>query len=76
MEYARIERFRSDRVAQKKKKPFAELYGGEYHGWIDDPSTFTIKKCGEEITQNYDGAYVVTWKENENGKSCKLRCSF
>ena len=59
MEVARIERFRNDRVA----KFFAEKFGGEYHGWVNDPTVFTVKRSGDAISHTDDGAYIVTWKE-------------
>ena len=59
VEVARIERFRNDRVARY----FAEEHGGEYMGWIDNPTVFTVKRNDEAITKTDDGAYIVIWKE-------------
>ena len=63
MEVARVERFRNDRVARY----FAEEHGGEYMGWVENPTVFTVKRNDEAITKTDDGAYIVIWKEENNG---------
>ena len=59
VEVARVERFRNDRVARY----FAEEHGGEYMGWVENPTVFTVKRNDEAITKTDDGAYIVIWKE-------------
>ena len=59
VEVARVERFRNDRVARY----FAEEHGGEYMGWIVNPTVFTVKRNDDAITKTDDGAYIVIWKE-------------
>jgi len=60
VEVARVERFRNDRVARY----FAEEHGGEYMGWVENPTVFTVKRNDEAITKTDDGAYIVIWNED------------
>ena len=56
--YSRIMRFRNSRVA----KFFANNHGGIYKGWVDESTTFTIKRGAGPISSNDKGCYVVVWE--------------
>ena len=60
--YSRIMKFRNPRAA----KMFAELHGGIYKGWIDETTTFTIKRDKHGVkgplSVNDKGCYVVVWE--------------
>ena len=55
-------KFRNPRAA----KMFAELHGGIYKGWIDETTTFTIKRDKHGVkgplSVNDKGCYVVVWE--------------
>tara|TARA_B100000941_G_C28264262_1_gene428163 strand:+ start:108 stop:296 length:189 start_codon:yes stop_codon:yes gene_type:complete len=56
--YSRIMRFRNSRVA----KFFANFHGGIYKGWVDETTTFTIKRGAGPISGNDKGCYIVVWE--------------
>ena len=56
--YERVECYRSERVA----KMFAQTSNGIYKGWVEENTTFTIKRGDEPITFVSEGCYVVVWE--------------
>ena len=56
--YSRIMKFRNPRVA----KMFADNHGGIYKGWVDESTTFTIKRSGTPTSSDDNGCYVVVWE--------------
>tara|TARA_B100000927_G_scaffold233784_1_gene194119 strand:+ start:830 stop:1006 length:177 start_codon:yes stop_codon:yes gene_type:complete len=52
--YSRIERFRNSRAA----KFFAENFGGDYLGWIEQKTTYKVRGIGASDK----GCYVVVWE--------------
>ena len=56
--FKRIMRFRNNRVAMF----FADNHGGIYKGWVEENTTFTIKRGDEPITFVSEGCYVVVWE--------------
>ena len=56
--FSRIMRFRNNRVA----KFFSDNHGGIYKGWVDESTTFTIKRSGIPVTVTDKGCYIVVWE--------------
>ena len=56
--YSRIMKFRNSRAANM----FATMNGGIYKGWVEENTTFTIKRGDEPITFVSEGCYVVVWE--------------
>ena len=58
MMYSRIMKFRNSRAANM----FATMHGGIYKWWVEENTTFTIKRGDEPITFVSEGCYVVVWE--------------
>ena len=58
MMYSRIMKFRNSRAANM----FATMHGGIYKGWVEENTTFTIKRGDEPIKFVSEGCYVVVWE--------------
>ena len=56
--YSRIMKFRNSRAANM----FATMHGGISKGWVEENTTFTIKRGDEPITFVSEGCYVVVWE--------------
>ena len=56
--YSRIMKFRNSRAANM----FATMHGGIYKGWVEENTTFTIKRSGIPTSGNDKGCYVVVWE--------------
>ena len=58
MIYSRIMKFKNPRVEEF----FAQIHGGIYKGWVDESTTFTIKRSGKPVTVTDKGCYIVVWE--------------